>query len=150
MTHRWPTDKVAPPSFSARATATGWPAAAKRARHRPPKASAFKRGQPELAVSQGLQRRLPVAVSTGTRMKSAWKVERVDKLITITTSPSSGTAWEKEEPYRFRDPGRGGYAQGWWPEDPTRDSRLIVPIKTALNARDPAVVCIVLRCSSWW
>ena len=84
---------------------------------------------------------------TGTKNEIAWKVERVDKLDYHHYLP---IFWdgvrEKEEPYRFlavkgvEDMLKAG-GQKILPVIP----QLIVPIKTALNTRDPAVVCIVLQ-----
>ena len=90
---------------------------------------------------------MPVSVSTGTKNEISWKVERVDALDFHHYLP---IFWdgvrEKEEPYRFlavkgvEDMLKAG-GQKILPVIP----QLIVPIKTALNTRDPAVVCIVLQ-----
>tara|TARA_B100001758_G_scaffold181424_1_gene158131 strand:+ start:69 stop:860 length:792 start_codon:yes stop_codon:yes gene_type:complete len=153
MTHRWPTDKGRASEFLRKGDGDRIKAGVLRKPKPdigPPKAGAFKpRDNPPNSLFRKVYENgdLPVAVSTGTKNEIAWKVERVDKLDYHHYLP---IFWdgvrENEEPYRFlavkgvEDMLKAG-GQKILPVIP----QLIVPIKTALNTRDPAVVCIVLQ-----
>ena len=153
MTHRWPTDKGRASEFLRKGDGDRIKAGVLRKPKPdigPPKAGAFTpRDNPPNSLCRKVYENgdLPVAVATGTKNEIAWKVERVDKLDYHHYLP---IFWdgvrEKEEPYRFlavkgvEDMLKAG-GQKILPVIP----QLIVPIKTALNTRDPAVVCIVLQ-----
>ena len=115
----------------------------------PPRANAFgKRDNPPDTQFRKFYERgdLPVAVMSASKNTINWKVD-VDKLDYHHYLPIffDGVR-EKEDPYRFlavkgvEDMLRSGGAK-ILPVIP----QLIIPIKTALNTRDPSVVCIVLQ-----
>jgi len=115
----------------------------------PPRANAFGRrdNPPDTQFRKFYERGdLPVAVMSSSKNTINWKVD-VDKLDYHHYLPIffDGVR-EKEDPYRFlavkgvEDMLRLGGAK-ILPVIP----QLIIPIKTALNTRDPSVVCIVLQ-----
>lgn len=116
----------------------------------PPSASAFKRrdNPPNTTFRRFYERGdLPISVDhKGVRNVIQWKVE-LDKLDYHHYLPIMFDGIrEKEEPYRFlaikgvEDLLAAG-GQRILPVIP----QLIIPIKTALNTRDPDVMCITLR-----
>ena len=115
----------------------------------PPKANAYtKRDNPPDTQFRKFYERgdLPVAVRSSSKNVISWKVE-IDQLDYYHYLPIffDGIR-EKEEPYRFlavkgvEDMLKAGGAK-ILPTIP----QLIIPIKTALNTRDPSVICIVLQ-----
>jgi hypothetical protein len=115
----------------------------------PPRARAFsKRDNPPDTQFRKFYERgdLPVAVMSSSKNVIAWKVD-VDKLDYHHYLPIffDGVR-EKEEPYRFlavkgvEDMLKAGGSK-ILPTIP----QLIIPIKTALNTRDPCVIAVVLQ-----
>ena len=151
MTHRWPTQAPTTDKFLRKGDGAHPLRELKRAEPPlgPPKAEAFKKrdNPPDTQFRKFYERGdLPVAVMSASKNTINWKVD-VDKLDYHHYLPIffDGVR-EKEDPYRFlavkgvEDMLRSGGAK-ILPVIP----QLIIPIKTALNTRDPSVVCIVLQ-----
>jgi hypothetical protein len=153
MSHRWPTTKPGTSEYLKRGDGEKIKRGTMKKMEAPvgpPKAGAFaKRDNPPNSQFRKFYERgdLPVAVKfLGSKNVISWKVD-VEKLDFHHYLPifMDGVR-EKEEPYRFlavkgvEDLLKAG-GQKILPVIP----QLIIPIKTALNTRDPSVVCIVVQ-----
>jgi len=114
----------------------------------PPKSGAFNRRPiPSTEFRRFYDRGdLPIAIAHRNQMKIDWKVEIVKLDYHHYLPIFFDGLREKEEPYRFLA------LQGCY--DLLKDGgtkilptipQLIIPIKTALNARDPDIICSVLK-----
>ena len=153
VTHRWPTDSSTPIEFLKKGDGDKIKLGMLKkpeAPLGPPKAEAFKaRDNPPNSQFRRFYERgdLPVAVEhKGVKNVMSWKVE-VDKLDYHHYLPIffDGIR-EKEEPYRFLSvQGVCDMLEHGGSKILPVIPQLIIPIKTALNTRDPQVICTVLK-----
>jgi hypothetical protein len=145
--------KVDPQMFTRKGTGTGGLSASTRAGVKPvssspPKANAFERRRvPPTEFRRFYDRGdLPIAVDHSGGMKIQWKVD-IQKLDYHHYLPIFFDGLrEKEEPYRFLAvQGCLDLLEHGGNKNLPVVPQLIIPIKTALNTRDPDIICTVLK-----